>query len=1235
MDNILEELKKDLKEIKDSQNLAELKAKYTKAAQLVELYEKYAAIDLTISYDYDGGYAQGFYLYTDKERLMPELLTDLYNYMVEKNAFVLQEQPTLETFLDLGWWNNYSKYDTTDLTAILFTPYCDSDGNIHEDYMAVNDEYGKFFNDSRYNKWVVIMDFVNEATQAGNMAGQDAWGRDGLLYAQYKYANQYMPSLANADLTKYSGSEVYVSNKGCVLGAYRFAQYVTGNIGSANHKSYIPDKYFSTVFDRQVTQERYGEQVYHCTDLTVTLYDAPYKEGCEFDGWYFVDENGNFTEKAVVTGSLFKDVTVKAKWLSKLQEKLEEQLNQTLTPHYYPLTTDGGKYTKEFKDGTLSTQEEQVGIGEYAIVVNDDLYVMPKSALIRLGLNATADYTISEKNDETCPYGIDTAQNSTGIVYNSSTGVATKQNSYGHGALYLNASNYKITFSDVSATTYGRQLAGADYGYERFVFVPQEDGTYLTKFVGSAANTELTLNPGEFLWCPMTAERWSVPLTNCNGVSGAVGVLSDGLTIKVVDISKIAPASKAWTATKFYDGDKLIGQFYLETGESFEVPTPATRIGYDFVGWATKADATAEDVVETIPTTPTESVTYYAVFVEVSRFNLLVVDPNYEGTDANVFTTFAEAFLHTNDNCTIQLVATTYTESIVINSPMTIAGPNADARGYWERGDEAVFTGTIDVNSNNVTLKGIHFGGDDSIYLADAYSTGTAPRKIQAMKGIEGFTFENNYVTAGRIFLSFGANTNTVIKNNFFNWTEETMANKYTYWRPIRMDGVSTDYQFVGNKVVSTYVDSSSSGFYDLLYFANVSGNLLIEGNDICINCFNWMFNVAAGTNATEIDIVNNVFSSGTAGSDENAGWACENLHEDCVCVVSGNTFEGVAGTTFSYKTVKHLEVTANEFLQSTFKPRINAEIGEGFVYSDNYVAAETVTAVSGYLTVSKDTATQAEAIEARRAKYGVRTIDEVFEVLFTDYAAWAGADDVATFKADYIAKTGTYDSNKEFYSASKQGVIDDTLGTFAHSTAYGAKYLPVVDALDAYVKDVNSTQAAWSSTWTGLLRFREYLQRNEARVSDKRDQMFIDGMTEGYRQLALSKLAAQALTGTKLGEFNIEAKNVSMWNPTYYNNYVYLDTGAVSGTYWSGIYLNKVYGNVYEVLAYKATGARPVDACDFSIIIFSGNETDYNYVDGLALQAGDFVSFDTDPASIEDGELSGTLPVATVYRLA
>lgn len=1212
-----------------------LKAAYTKGAQLVALYEKYAAIDLKITYDYDGGYAQGFYSYEDKEKLMPEFLTDLYNFMVEKNAFQLQEQPTLETFLDLSWWSNYSKFEATDLSAILFTPYMDSDGNVHEDYMGINEEYGTFFNDPRYNKWVVLMDFVNEATQAGNMSGQDAWGRSGLLYAQYKYANVYKPELANADLTKYAGNEVYVTNKGTALGAYRFAQYVLGNIGSANHKYYIPHNYFSTIFDRQTTQERYGEQIYHCTDLTVKLYDDPYKEGYVFDGWYFVKEDGSLGDKAVVTGSLFKDLQVKAKWLSALESKVEEAVGRELTPIYYPTDpNNGGQYRSKYDGGTLSTQEAQVGIGIVGIVVGDNLFVMPKYALILLGQSATADYTIEVKNEETCPYGIDEAQDSTGIVLKPEG--PTKQNSYGHGALYFNVSQFNITLADVTKTTYGRNLNGTGYGYDRFLFTPQEDGTYKAVLIGSAVGTALTLKPGEFLWCPMTAERWSVPLTDCDGTNGTVGVLSDGLTVQILNISEFTPApSKPWTATKFYDGDELIGQFYLEEGESFTVPTPEAKIGFDFVGWATKPDASAEEVVTQISLVPTESVTYYAIYIEVSRFDELIINPGYEGTDPNVFKTFEEAFKHTNDNCVIKLVAGIYNESFTITTPMTIQGPNADLRGYWTRGDEATLTGAITINSDNVTLKGLHFGGDDSVYVTDAYNNpGTAARKLLTKNGINGFTFENNVVTAGRIFLSMAANTNTVIKNNFFNWTAET-AKAYTYWRPIRMDGLSTDYSFVGNKVVQSVQNSGNSGFYDLLYFADLGGKLLIEGNDICMSTYNWMFNGAKGSAATEINVYNNTFSSAIPGSDDNAGWAFEALAEACVCRVIGNTFEGVAGTTFSYKTVKHLEVIANEFLQATYKPRINAEIGDGFVYNTNYVKADAVTAVSGYLAVAKDTATQDEAIAARRARFGVRTLEETWEVLFTDFAAFAGAADVATFKADYIAKTGTYDSAKELYTANKQGVIDDTLGTFAHSSTYGPKYLPFVDALDAYVNNVNDTQHAWSSTWTGLLRFREYLQGNEARVTDYRSQLLIDGLTEGYRQAALAAKAAAAASGTKVGEITLECKGLSMWTADYYGNYVYLFDGYKSGTYWGGIYLNKVYGNVYEVIATKVSGgAAGISACDVSIIYAENNATDYAAINAMGVQVGDLVSFDTDPVALENAKaFEAPLPVATVYR--
>ena len=66
-------------------------------------------------------------------------------------------------------------------------------------------------------------------------------------------------------------------------------------------------------------------------------------------------------------------------------------------------------------------------------------------------------------------------------------------------------------------------------------------------------------------------------------------------------------------------------------------------------------------------------------------------------------------------------------------------------------------------------------------------------------------------------------------------------------------------------------------------------------------------------------------------------------------------------------------------------------------------------------------------------------------------------------------------------------------------------------------------------------------------------------------------------------------------------------------------VYLNKVYGNVYEVIATKVSGgAAGISACDVSIIYAENNATDYAAINAMGVQVGDLVSFDTDQVALE-----------------
>ena len=99
---------------------------------------------------------------------------------------------------------------------------------------------------------------------------------------------------------------------------------------------------------------------------------------------------------------MFKDLTVKAKWLPGLLAEVAKAAGVSdLKASYYPTSTDGGKYMKaqDNKDATLADQEAQVGLGKYAFVVGNEFFPLPKAALIELGKGEDEGKTYTTKEE--------------------------------------------------------------------------------------------------------------------------------------------------------------------------------------------------------------------------------------------------------------------------------------------------------------------------------------------------------------------------------------------------------------------------------------------------------------------------------------------------------------------------------------------------------------------------------------------------------------------------------------------------------------------------------------------------------------------------------------------------------------------------------------------------------------------------------------------------------------------
>lgn len=403
------------------------------------------------------------------------------------------------------------------------------------------------------------------------------------------------------------------------------------------------------------------------------------------------------------------------------------------------------------------------------------------------------------------------------------------------------------------------------------------------------------------------------------------------------------------------------------------------KLGYKFDGWYTSAEFTEGTKVETV----NAATTVYAkwldqndltTIVELSDSDLavlesqainIVVNKSFVGGKYSVndklykygetaFSDIASAMTVVKENDVIYVFAGTYNDSLTISTAnVSILGPNANISGSSSsRATEAIFTGTIEAaaSATNLVLNGLHFGGDDSKYLSVYYSTDTNHlSKISLLTGIKGFTFKNNYVTAGRVFIKGINNQDTVISNNFFNWTAET-AKSYSYWRPIRLDGTSTNFKFENNKVVQSVVGNGSSGFYDLIYFQTNAGTLDINNNDIACNTYNWTFNIQSAANVTTFNANYNKLSGATVNGAGLVNVA--KIGNTTICNLIGNKYAiSISGTTYSYQFSSAASYTGkvtielNSFAQATYKPRFSSTLADScIVHQNNYIAAATIT---------------------------------------------------------------------------------------------------------------------------------------------------------------------------------------------------------------------------------------------------------------------------------------------------
>lgn len=1160
-----------------------ISSQLTKKADFDAKYEELAKIELTVTLDYKGGYAMGYYKTTDfEEVIFGDFMKDLYAHMIEQDAWkhevvdgALVEKPdgvapTFEEFATPDYFNNnYATYANTLLTFYLFTAAYEN-GEKVENYDKVIPGSQKFFNTERGNKWIDIMNWVDEGTRAGNYGGQDAWGKVGEYYQATKF------ELTNGVQDNYAGNPVKITNSGCLLGAYRFAQYIGGKLG-VPYKMAIPPKTYATICDRQDTQELYSTVIYHCTDTTVTLPETAYKKGAEFAGWFFEDGT-----PAVITGALFKDVTVYAKWNSSPESAIEKEVGKDLNPQYYGVSTDG--FTKFTELGTINDQANSVGFGDYAVVVGDKLFFMPKYAFIELGKEGKETY--STKADLQV-YGTDgTDQFSTGLLYDPKTDTVKAQNSYGHGALYYNGSDKAVTITDVTLT-YGRDLGGTKFGYNRYVF---SNGK--AKLVGCAAGTEVVLQPGDYLWCPMTADRYCSGLTDCDGGSGVVGCLSDGCDVTVLNYANLLPKDVEWHTIKFIADEKVLSAQYLEVTQEITVPADPNKTGFNFLGWNTDKDAT--EGLATIPTAVTEDVTYYAIYFKFDKFDQTILAAELNPENPTVFTSLQEAIDHANDNGTVVINAGTYADDATVGHPVTIKGANAGGAGFGKRAEESVLTGKINVEADNVTFDGIKFAG----------ATGTDTRAVYVSADIANLTVVNNvfevpFYSAARYLLAEGATVNgaTIYNNKFYVLNEENKATSETYLDAIRLN--------------------------------NVTGHIVIENNDLS-GFYGDNYTIFLGSVSIKnavIDIIANKLDGSSSDNEKiyMSGSAVRNTDENTVVNVKYNEFVNNRGSFLDAKGGKgtfNFEGNIVDYLKTTIFANATTST---LNVKKNYI-------VNGTDELNVEAlATREEAVQYRIDNYGVRTIKEVLTYYAKAIKEFKGlTQSVEEIEAMIVANNAT---TKVLYAGNKQGVVDAGLGTLANHPDYATVFGALMDGIEAFVKDVNAAQTAWGSPWTGYLRIAAMFSMTSSLVNAAREQMVIDGLNKGLKAARDAKSIADMIANsTKVTELGIEVVNASIWS-AYNQTMIYLNTNRTSGLAWAAIYADLNEDGSYTVTGLKKDGdACPVTSADLTITAWSGNAADYAILVACGVQVGDVIVIPGGAEGLVSGVQETALPVA-IYR--
>lgn len=318
--------------------IAPIKDAMVQKVWLLAEYEDKLMTKYTITYDLNGG---GVYA-NSKTAVNDLFLNELYQHLTDAgfNDWVTLKEdgvtevthtlPTLEEFkkkdsvdpdsfrhlmLDTWYKGGYDLYvsNVNHFARVwIFEFWKDNNDAFTVDETGLDKH---FVRQPEYNKWMRLMWYINEMIQAGNQAGRDMLGRNGLLY-DVTYLGD---GTVYGKTTKWSE----VAATGPTAAWRTLATYILGEVvpGAALTNNY-PGNYY--LYDSVKSQAAVDAEVYQYTAGTTVMPQPTFgRDGYEFAGWY-LDAEG--TQPAVMTpeGLGLADVQLYAKWIEIIEAPGDE-----------------------------------------------------------------------------------------------------------------------------------------------------------------------------------------------------------------------------------------------------------------------------------------------------------------------------------------------------------------------------------------------------------------------------------------------------------------------------------------------------------------------------------------------------------------------------------------------------------------------------------------------------------------------------------------------------------------------------------------------------------------------------------------------------------------------------------------------------------------------------------------------------------------------------------------------